>query len=283
MGGIVRSYFNNYTYFKWQRSTDNGSNWSDVTSASTGSPTWNGSAWEYSVSYPSFAASPADSGHKYKLVVATTNPNLGNSSCSLSETGNGVLTLNIIECPVLSTYFVSFNGMAENNLVSLRWTTSKETEPLKFIIEKSEDGITFSPAGMVMSYENYDNALNSYIWKEASSGKKYFYRVKLVGKTIEKYTRIITTSSPSQQSDHIRVVNPFSDQLLAEIETDEAGLIRLELIDNSGIIVRQQTLTAVVGINQVIIPGTIKLPNGLYNLKCYFKNKIVVKRVLKNK
>src|SRR4030095_15028078 len=27
----IRSYFNNYTYYKWQRSTDGGSTWTDVT------------------------------------------------------------------------------------------------------------------------------------------------------------------------------------------------------------------------------------------------------------
>ena len=33
MTDTVRSYFNNYVYYKWQRSTDGGASWNDVTGA----------------------------------------------------------------------------------------------------------------------------------------------------------------------------------------------------------------------------------------------------------
>ncbi|MEJ7914258.1 MAG: hypothetical protein WKF70_13945 [Chitinophagaceae bacterium] len=84
IGCIVKSYFNNYTSYKWQKSTDIGVNWIDASTPGSGSPTWNGSEWVYSIGYPPFVAAMADSGTKFKVVVATTAPNLSNSSCAFS-------------------------------------------------------------------------------------------------------------------------------------------------------------------------------------------------------
>src|SRR5690606_25837353 len=48
----VRSYFNNYAHYKWQRSTDNGSTWSDVAGTTgTATPVYNNAAWEFITSY----------------------------------------------------------------------------------------------------------------------------------------------------------------------------------------------------------------------------------------
>ncbi|HRF23350.1 MAG TPA: hypothetical protein PLR98_04280, partial [Chitinophagaceae bacterium] len=48
----IRSFFNNYVYYKWQRSTDGGGTWTDVTApAGPVVPFWNGSAWEYVSTY----------------------------------------------------------------------------------------------------------------------------------------------------------------------------------------------------------------------------------------
>lgn len=76
IGAWVRSYFNNYIYYKWQKSTDNGFSWANAGSVGTGSPTWNGSNWEYFTAYPSFVATMADSGTKFRVVVASTAANI---------------------------------------------------------------------------------------------------------------------------------------------------------------------------------------------------------------
>jgi hypothetical protein len=52
IGCIVQSYFNNYTHYKWQRSTNGGLSWSETGVSGTGSPGWNGSEWQYNVQYP---------------------------------------------------------------------------------------------------------------------------------------------------------------------------------------------------------------------------------------
>ncbi len=93
----VRSYYNVYIYYKWQRSTNGGVTWIDLPGASgVASTVWNGSAYEYVNAYtiPPAYTTPANSGDLYRMQVATSGPNLASGSCSYSD--STVLTLNIL-------------------------------------------------------------------------------------------------------------------------------------------------------------------------------------------
>ncbi|HEY0108032.1 MAG TPA: hypothetical protein VGB67_00305, partial [Fibrella sp.] len=65
----IRSYFNNYTNYKWQRSTNGGSTWSDLAGA-TGdtTATFVNGAWQYITSYaiPPSATTAANNGDRYR-------------------------------------------------------------------------------------------------------------------------------------------------------------------------------------------------------------------------
>jgi hypothetical protein len=85
----VRSYYNVYIYYKWQRSTDGGVTWTDI-------PGTNGVAapvlmspnnYEFRNSYtiPPSATTPANNGDKYRMVVATNAVNLAGSTCNYSD------------------------------------------------------------------------------------------------------------------------------------------------------------------------------------------------------
>src|SRR5262249_22299234 len=144
MSAVVKSFFNNYTYYKWQKSTDNGATWTnDGPAGGPATPTLVGGSWQYSVTHPSFVVNPSDSGTKYRLVIATTSTNLNNAQCSFSA--SAVITLHVINCgnPLAEDTF-SFTAKLESNLSHLTWTTSKEKEPLQFIVERSPDGISFN-------------------------------------------------------------------------------------------------------------------------------------------
>src|SRR6185295_17580408 len=110
VGAIISSYYDNYTYYKWEKSTDNGATWSS-TGVTGGpiTPTWSGSAWEYNVSYPTFIAYAADSGSQYRVVIASTVSNLSASSCSFS--GGAKVTLTVDPCDfLLNVGILSFKG-----------------------------------------------------------------------------------------------------------------------------------------------------------------------------
>ncbi|MBK7558049.1 MAG: T9SS type A sorting domain-containing protein [Chitinophagaceae bacterium] len=91
----VRSYYNVYIYYKWQRSTDGGTNWVDIAgSAGVATLTPVGGLYQFVDSYtlPPSATTPANNGDLYRMVVATTASNLA-SGCNYSDITPVTLTV----------------------------------------------------------------------------------------------------------------------------------------------------------------------------------------------
>ncbi len=91
----VRSYYNVYIYYKWQRSVDAGVSWVDLAGSSgVASTVWNGSSYEYVSTYtlPPSATTPNNNGDLYRMVVATNAANLA-GSCSYSDVTTVTLTV----------------------------------------------------------------------------------------------------------------------------------------------------------------------------------------------
>lgn len=279
VGAWVRSYFNNYIYYKWQKSTDNGLTWLDASPVSTGSPTWNGSNWEYFTAYPSFVATPADSGSKFRVVVASTAANISDPNCSFAD-ATSILTLNIIDCgSSLNTDFISFSVRVDENLTRLNWTTTEEEGPVQYIIEKSMDGWNFSPVSTISGYNN-NAGINYYNWSENVSNKTVYYRIRLKTRDKQKISRTAKVLSYGKPFE-VTVNNPFFNFLKAEVNLSESQMVFVKLIDNSGRIVRSEKFALTNGINNVQI-NTGNLPKGLYTLQVQNKsNTIVNKKVLK--
>jgi len=278
----VRCFFNNYVYYKWQRSTDGGSTWNDVTAALGPSvPFWNGSAWEYVSSYtiPPGQTQPINNGDKYRLVVATTMANLSTASCRFTDTGN-IITLTVLVCGIpLHTQLISFSGDMINQQARLRWTTSNENESLIFDIEKSTNGSDFSAIGTM----NNQPDQTYYAFNDPSPGSgNSFYRIRMHNETNRAaYSRIIQFSPVLDHLSFISVINPFREDLSFELNMPSRGLAYVELIDQQGTTVMKHNYELSRGINKIIIPGTGSLPTGLYFLRVNVNGVIIQKTVVK--
>lgn len=281
IGAWIRSYFNNYIYFKWQKSIDSGLSWADASSVGTGSPSWNGSNWEYFTAYPTFVATSADSGTKFRVVVASTVANISDPACSFAD-ATSILTLKIINCgSPLSTDFISFAARPEGNSIKLSWTTSREEEPVQYAIEKSYDGRSFATAVMVNGNNN-NSEINYYNRVEPfTSNETVYYRVRLIASTKQKFSRSIKIS-PGSNAMELNVPNPFSGKLIAQINASEAQIVQLNLMDNSGRILSSRRLALMNGINSLQINDTESLPKGLYILQLQFNaGTILSKKIIK--
>jgi trimeric autotransporter adhesin len=280
VGAYIRSYFNNYTFYKWQRSINNGVTWTDASAVGTGTPVWNGTAWQYFTAFPTFVATTADSGMKFRVVVSSTAANITNPTCSFADVAS-VMTLNVIDCGwPLNTDLISFSGKLENKIVKLNWTTNAEDQPVSFAIEKSSDGRTFTKVGTVNGHNNKSD-INYYEWNEDYNDQTYFYRIRMIGTTKQKLSRIVKISSLSQSLNFTNVPNPFSHQLVAEINTPYSGMIQLQLIDQHGKLVRSQKFAVSAGMNQIHLDHTGSLSAGLYTLQMQGENVSVNRKVVK--
>jgi trimeric autotransporter adhesin len=283
----VRSFFNNYTYYKWQRSMDNGATWTDVTTpGGPSTPVWNATlnAWQYVQSYtvPPAATQLSDSADLYRMVVATTSSNLSNTNCRFTDGGN-IIKIHVINCGVpLGVQMISFNGRLDNGNSLLNWSTGKETEPLSFIIERSTDGINFNIADTVRSREDYSRELNTYTWLERAPATDVYYRVRIRNSSgQEAYTRTIRLSIVPTNFAFTTVINPFSSELRFDVSATRNGNAIAELIDPAGRTVRQLKLAVVPGINRLSIGNTGNLAAGIYVLRLQAEGVVIQKTVMK--
>ena len=92
----VRSFYNTYVEYKWQRSIDGGTNWTDVAgTTATASPVLVSGMYQFVASYtvPPIWTTLANNGNLYRVVVATTVANLA-STCNYSDVIPVTLTIN---------------------------------------------------------------------------------------------------------------------------------------------------------------------------------------------
>ena len=282
----VRSYFNNYTYYKWQRSADGGLSWSDVTPPmGPAIPFWNGTAWEYVASYtiPPAFTTLANSGDKYRLIVATSVTNLSDINCQSTDPNN-IVTINVIACgPPLSTLLLSFTGKLTNNKATLKWITSAENEPFYFDVEKSNNGSYFIAIGTVDNYNDPSAPQNNYSFTDPEdiAGKAY-YRLRLRNPDGQvSYSGILQVTNNGETFSLSSVINPFVSILSFDVTSSKSGIAKAELTDQFGKPVKRKSFDIKPGVNQLSFDNTDVLSAGVYILRTEMDGIILHKKVVK--
>ena len=279
----VRSYFNTYNYYKWQRSTNGGSNWADLTAA-TGpvATTYNGSSYQYVSSYtiPPSQTTLADSGNLYRVIVATTTPNLANTDCQFTD-GISIITLDVMNCYIpLKIDLLTFNGKLANDHSHLNWSTT-EDEPVQFEIERSLDGINFTKIGSVMGTKQ--PGINQYSFVDPGTFEtKAWYRIGMINqKNKKKYSRIIKLTKEQIDFAIGNIINPFSSELAFEVVISNAAKLEISLTDMYGKVYKTRYLSAYSGVNSISLKNMNALPAGMYILSVKNKNAQINNMVLK--
>lgn len=277
-GAWIRSYFNNYVYYKWQKSTDAGGTWADASAVLTGTPVLNGGVYEYYTAYPTFVAGPADSGLKFRVVVGSTASNILDPACSFADAAS-ILTLNVINCgTALSTEFISVDANREQERNMVRWTTTRELIPVHYQIEGSFDGQQFRWLANIDGLAS-QSEVNYYTWPDPQGYS--FYRIRLVAEDKQKLSKILRVSQPRGVYAFATVQNPFSDELLAEVNSSNSQPIQLILINQHGQLVRKQSFTLSAGTNNLRMDQTSALPSGVYTLQLQTTAGLISKRIVK--
>lgn len=281
----VSSYFNNYSYYKWQRSTDGGVTWVDIagTSGST-TPVWNGSAYSYVLSYtipPAFTTA-ANDGDRYRVVVGTTATNLTDANCQSSDP----VTINLdvlTDCgPLLDIDLLSASGQVLSNKAKISWTTSRENEPVSFAVEKSNTGTDFVQIAVVNGKNNPSADINSYSFTDpAVLTDKAWYRIKMITATHSKYSRIISLNKDQQEFALGTVINPFASELLFDVYSPSDTKIDVLITDLSGRTLKKKSMLVKAGTNSLSMEQTESLAAGIYILQVRNNDKVLTKMVMK--
>ena len=84
----------------------------------------------------------------------------------------------VTPCAILPIQLISFNAMVKNKTVELKWSTASEKNNDIFTVEKSEDGIEFTPVLVVRGAGNSETLLNYSATDISPSGGISYYRLK---------------------------------------------------------------------------------------------------------
>jgi trimeric autotransporter adhesin len=285
MGAIIASYYDNYVYYSWEKSTDNGATWSSTgVTGGPETPTWNGSAWEYSVTYPTFVAYGADSASQYRIVIASTASNLSNSSCRFS--GGATITLTVDPCSALlhTDNFMSFRGKNDNNIAMLFWTTGQETEPFKYEVQKSNDGSRFYPIGEVSGNNDISAESNNYTFADPELlSDLTWYRIKMINtaQNTYKYSKVIQLIDKKAGLKIESLINPFRSEIKFDLISGLDGLVNVQLLDQYQHALKNANFNLVKGTNKITISNTDNLPAGFYILKVTSDTNTINKKIIK--
>jgi hypothetical protein len=274
----VRSFFDNYVNFRWEKSINGGATWSTV-STGTGTPAMVGGAYQYIAALPSFLADSSTHLNQYRFIVASTPTNLSDANCSFIA--SNILVVMVDNCSwVLDTKLLSVKGAVNNNVASLQWVTVNETDAT-FEIERSSDMTQYqligtvkgrAPPGMGESYSFMDPKL--------LTGPAY-YRIKVIEGSKSQYSKVILLSNTGLNFMIRALANPFQSNISFELETPVDGVTQISLVDGFGRSVKQTKLNVIKGTNLVRLEDLASLPPGVYTLRIQQQEKVINKMMIK--
>ncbi|HEY4874752.1 MAG TPA: T9SS type A sorting domain-containing protein, partial [Puia sp.] len=284
----VSSYFNSYTNYQLQKSTNGGITWTspgtDTTGAAptgTGTPVYNPSTGNYEyVATRYYQLNLTDTLTTYRLIVATTVGNLSNSNCSEYATAQKiVVTANCFG--VLATSIISFKGRLDDDYGKLQWIITNEAPNTTYLVERSTDQIHYQDIGTLFgTAEDGLNATYNFTDPKEISQPTY-YRISIVNGIYQKYSNIVLLSSTDINFDVQSVTSPFNDWLAFDMTAPDNAMSTFTLIDMFGRTVAQQKQNVTKGMNNIKMYNLGNLSSGTYTLQVYYNGELINKRVIK--
>jgi hypothetical protein len=265
ISSVVTSYFSNYVYWQWEKSTDNGVTWTNTGVSGVGSPTLVAGQWQYTAVYPSFLAGAAMNNTMYRLKVASSPGNLGATACAF--TASTTITVLTNTCLALPGPEVNtFSGSLQNQTALLQWSTTSEKPGEWFSLERSSDGIHFTgiqdlPADGNSNGSNYQytdpNIVSGYAW----------YRLRITSSEGMRYSKTIALFSKAASFDFRLIGNPVVNSVVLQGASATDRPVRLLLMNAVGTILQNKEWFIRAGANTITVDGLASLPSGTYILQ----------------
>lgn len=280
----VSTYFDNYNYYQWERSTDGGTTWipaPELPGIQTFSFTNFSGEYRDTVYLPSFLADTSYNGYKYRVRVATTITNLSSGACAVYNSVD-MITLAVLDtCHNLSIGIEDFKARVVNEKVKLQWKAIAEKDDYHFSIERSNDAVLFSAIGSVAgsgpSWQSY-----MFTDQELLSHKRY-YRVKLISRSgLEKISSVAVIEGTGKGVFVITsVVNPFDTKISFSLSAPRNEEVELQIKDMTGRLLKGEKINAVKGSSMVDISLSGSLQKGNYILQLISSSGVLNKIIQK--
>ena len=170
-----------------------------------------------------------------------------------------------INAAPLSVKLKYFEGWRANDFNLLTWITLSEINNQYFEIERADDGTNFSSIGRVEGAGN-SSIEKRYSFKDEKPLLAGYYRLKQVdGHGFVTYSRVIRIVRPATSKLTAVFENPVHGVLKTNLETSEAGMAQVRIVDVSGKTIFTESIYLQKGNNQYQC-NLSKLSPGTYYL-----------------
>jgi len=182
----------------------------------------------------------------------------------------------------LPAHFVQFNAQYRNNANIVTWNTDKEIDIDSYEIQRSSDGANFIKIGTLSA--NNTPGSNQYSFKDEQpvQGLNY-YKIVIVNKNGSKQSSpIMTVRLNESKLSLMRALVRSNNQVIAELQNNEAQTVHLQLFNNLGMLVTSVSRKLEAGSTSIYMQ-TPELSNGVYHLKLIgARGETMVKSFIKN-
>ncbi len=189
----------------------------------------------------------------------------------------------------LPVKYSSFDAVASDNVVNLKWTTETEINNDHFEVERSFDGTNFKTIGLVLDGFATGNTGKAYMFKDNSSAladvSVVYYRLKQIDLDGRyTYTNILVVRLQASNAVKMQVMpNPVTENLTVRFTAEEKTTAQIQIINMEGRVVLTQNLSASIGSNNVQLIGISKLTPGAYVVRLYTNGTVAAtQKIIKN-
>jgi len=183
----------------------------------------------------------------------------------------------------LPVSLLSFSASVKNNAAVLDWTTTKELNVSKFIIEASADGTFFLTVTTITSAGSYDLVRHYQATDNTHHNAVVLYRLKMVdndGKFSYSEIKKVSFGSSSAVGCY---PNPANDYVMLSLTNEKAGNFKYVVLSLNGNIVETNAVYLQNGAQQIKINLGRNIPAGvlLVQLVNVNENKVDSFRIIK--
>jgi hypothetical protein len=181
---------------------------------------------------------------------------------------------------VLASTLGTFTGRSSDYGNVLNWTSYNETSGVRFIIQRSTDGVNFVSIGTVAATGSGAAVDHKFTDNSPSPNTPTYYRLEWTDGSGSLAISNVVTIAPSASSAVLDVSpNPFSSQVTIRLNLARAERVAVRLLDSKGMLLKQARYQGVKGTNSFLVNDLSSLPPSVYFVQIVLADQVFVRKV----
>lgn len=174
-------------------------------------------------------------GQMYILFVDDHHLNGEPYTVAWSETSTPTAGLPVMGCELLPVEALVLQGKPNALTVDLTWTTASEMNNSHFVLERSADGTSFEPIGIVNAV-GYSHTTSEYRFNDGAPfmGLNYYRLQQVDHDGTVVHSNVVSVLFEPKQVSVIVVPNPTRDRAELIMNTAFDGVLNVRILDGSG-------------------------------------------------